>query len=267
MTLKTPPFSNNQQSQAGFTLVELAIVLVIIGLIVGGVLVGQDLIKSAETRATISQIEKFNAAATTFRDKFGGLPGDLNNSRASQFGLGPTRASGTGQGDGNGLIEGAGASTPEGLMGETVMFWSDLTTASLISSSVSAPATNGTAGVADDLPSSRMREAAKFHVYSVLGRNYFYIGGFGSAVNSSTGAFTASNAISPIQAFSIDEKLDNGDGDEGVVIAIDTLAANAEATDNMGSAGECFSNADGTYNTDGTDGDAIACKLSIRAAF
>ena len=42
------PHSRPLQPQAGFTLIELSIVLVIIGLIVGGVLVGQDLIKAAE---------------------------------------------------------------------------------------------------------------------------------------------------------------------------------------------------------------------------
>ena len=45
--------------KTGFTLVELSIVIVIIGLIVGGVLVGQDLIKSAEIRSQISQIEQY----------------------------------------------------------------------------------------------------------------------------------------------------------------------------------------------------------------
>jgi prepilin-type N-terminal cleavage/methylation domain-containing protein len=42
----------------GFTLIELSIVLVVVGLIVGGVLVGQNLIKAAQTRAQLAQIEK-----------------------------------------------------------------------------------------------------------------------------------------------------------------------------------------------------------------
>src|SRR5665213_289434 len=94
-------------SNLGFTLIELSIVLVIIGLIVGGILVGQDLIKAAEVRAQISQIEKYNQAVNTFRAKFGGLPGDLPAVYANQFGFIP-RGSGcnNGRGDGNGLIEG-----------------------------------------------------------------------------------------------------------------------------------------------------------------
>jgi cytochrome bd ubiquinol oxidase subunit II len=70
---------------AGFTLVELAISLVIIGLIVGGVLAGQGLIKAATVRSVVSDIERYNAAATTFRSKFGGLPGDLAKNKAVEF--------------------------------------------------------------------------------------------------------------------------------------------------------------------------------------
>lgn len=63
-------------SRHGFTLVELSLVLVIIGLIVGGVLVGRDLISSANIRAGISQIEKYNTAVNTFKLKYDCLPGD-----------------------------------------------------------------------------------------------------------------------------------------------------------------------------------------------
>ena len=52
--------------------------LVIIGLIVGGVLVGQDLIRAAETRAQITQFEKYQSAVNTFRGKFNAIPGDMN---------------------------------------------------------------------------------------------------------------------------------------------------------------------------------------------
>ncbi|MEJ0009728.1 MAG: prepilin-type N-terminal cleavage/methylation domain-containing protein [Alphaproteobacteria bacterium] len=60
----------------GFTLVELAIVLVIIGLLVGGVLTGADLIKSAQLYAINQGKEDIVAATMTFRDKYGRTPGD-----------------------------------------------------------------------------------------------------------------------------------------------------------------------------------------------
>jgi len=64
---------------SGFTLIELSIVLVIIWLIIGGVLTGQDLIKSAEIRAQISQIEKYNTAVNAFKLKYNCTPGDCPN--------------------------------------------------------------------------------------------------------------------------------------------------------------------------------------------
>lgn len=65
--MQSPPdrFARKAVLSAGFTLVELSIVLVIIGLVVDGVLVGQDLFCAAAVRATISQIEKYNTAANT----------------------------------------------------------------------------------------------------------------------------------------------------------------------------------------------------------
>src|ERR1700712_2007792 len=102
------------KKQPGFTLIELSIVLVIIGLVVGGVLVGQDLIKAAGVRATISQIEKSNTAVNTFRSKYDGLPGDLATASAIRFGLYyPTTPSGVYNGNGDGIIDGNyGAAQP-----------------------------------------------------------------------------------------------------------------------------------------------------------
>ncbi len=90
---------------AGFTLIELSIVLVIIGLLIGGVLVGRDLVNSAALRAQISQIEKYNTAVNTFRVKYGYLPGDIPSPAASGFGFG-ARGQYAGEGDGNGILQG-----------------------------------------------------------------------------------------------------------------------------------------------------------------
>jgi len=71
-------------------------VLVIIGLIIGGVLTGRDLINAALIRQQMTQLEQFAAAVNTYRTKYNNLPGDDPN--ALTFGLGPA-------GDGNGIIE------------------------------------------------------------------------------------------------------------------------------------------------------------------
>jgi len=63
--------------RAGFTLLELSIVLVIIGLVVGGVLVGTDLIKSAKLQKVVREAQSYANAVSTFKLKYNGLPGDL----------------------------------------------------------------------------------------------------------------------------------------------------------------------------------------------
>jgi prepilin-type N-terminal cleavage/methylation domain-containing protein len=66
------------QSRGGFTLIELSIVLVIIGLIVGGVLVGQDLIRAAGLKSVITDVNRYVTAIHTFQTKYNNeLPGDM----------------------------------------------------------------------------------------------------------------------------------------------------------------------------------------------
>lgn len=60
----------------GFTLIELSIVLIIIGLIIGGIFVGNELIRTSALRADIREIQKFDAAALTFITKYNCKPGD-----------------------------------------------------------------------------------------------------------------------------------------------------------------------------------------------
>jgi prepilin-type N-terminal cleavage/methylation domain-containing protein len=135
---------------AGFTLIELSVVLVIIGLIVGGVLVGQDLIKQAELRKLISDVEHFKTAAYTFRAKYDCLPGDCANatqffgvsSKGCSFGTGNsgyvTAPGGTGtcNGDGDGMVtyRNSGSNTSAF---EKVLFWQHLALEGLIPGSYS----------------------------------------------------------------------------------------------------------------------------------
>ncbi len=71
--------TKRQNTQKGFTLVELAIVLVIVGLLIAGILKGQELITNAQVTSTIQQMEAISGAINTFKQNYGSYPGDMAN--------------------------------------------------------------------------------------------------------------------------------------------------------------------------------------------
>jgi len=73
--MKSHGFSRRTR-QSGFTLVEIAIVLVIVGLLLAGVLKGQELIESSRTRAAAAELNSISAANNAYVDRFRRAPGD-----------------------------------------------------------------------------------------------------------------------------------------------------------------------------------------------
>jgi prepilin-type N-terminal cleavage/methylation domain-containing protein len=118
------------QHRSGFTLIELSIVLVIIGLIVGGVFVGKDLIEVANIRATVTEYQKLDVAVTTFQNKYNCLPGDCPN--ASDFGFTPPAGYNWINGDGNGHIDNYLSVPGHEDLGEPQYLFAELSQAGLI---------------------------------------------------------------------------------------------------------------------------------------
>jgi prepilin-type N-terminal cleavage/methylation domain-containing protein len=113
----------NQQS--GFTLVEIAIVLVIIGLLLGGVLKGQELINQAKIKNVANDFNGLMAAIYSYQDRYKRLPGD--DPGAGRWTIDKTALAG---GDGNNTVGGAYESVADGT--ESRMFWADLRMAGFV---------------------------------------------------------------------------------------------------------------------------------------
>lgn len=112
------------RKQSGFTLIEIAIVLVIIGLLLGGVLKGQELIQSARVRNLIAQQDGVKAAYFGFLDRYRALPGDYSQATTNIPGCSACQ-----NGDNNGQI------LLNGAILESIAAWEHLSKAGFITGS------------------------------------------------------------------------------------------------------------------------------------
>jgi prepilin-type N-terminal cleavage/methylation domain-containing protein len=224
--MNTVDINIKNQNKEGFTLIELSIVMVIIGLIIGGILVGQELIHSAQNRAIITQINQYNSAVTTFQSKYNGLPGDFRFATDFLANNSPVN------GNGDGLIGSAGSSaslvgTAGGvtIAGGSVVgqeysqFWGQLSGASLIEDSITPVAYTVDQNVGYNFPYIKSSRNVGIFMYgNVADRiNYYHLG----AVSLAAAGYilTTVNSFSPVDAMNIDSKMDDGLPVSGIVVA------------------------------------------------
>src|SRR5437879_5541775 len=117
----------------GFTLVEIAIVLVIIGLLLGGILKGQEMITQAKIKNVVADFSGVSAAYYGYQDRYRAIPGDDPNAGA-RWTTAPTPAQ---SGDGNGIVGGTyNNACPAAIVAaspESCKWWDDLRRAGFVS--------------------------------------------------------------------------------------------------------------------------------------
>ena len=215
-------------SEAGFSL-ELAIVMVIIGLLVSGVLVGQDMIKAATLRSQLTQLSDYDTAVNTFNSKYGGIPGDYSQAAAIVAGVVSNSSTTTGEGNGNGLIESSGTDTDFGFAGEPAMFFSELSLEKLIPQSIT---TNtfavGTAITIGDttMPPAKIGGGNRVSVGTDGSYNYYLLAKYSGSTNTGTGVPMVAKGLTVSQALQIDEKIDDGIPDSRAYAAAGSRAGN-----------------------------------------
>lgn len=121
--------------QAGFTLVEIAIVLVIIGLLLGGILKGQEMIIQAKVKNSITDFSGVSAAFFGYQDRYRAIPGDDSSA---------TRWSGATAGNGNRIL--AGLYNTSTATDESALWWDHLRRSGFVTGSGVTQPTNSFAG-------------------------------------------------------------------------------------------------------------------------
>jgi len=170
----------------GFTLIEIAIVMVIIGLLIGAILKGQAMIEDAKQKRLLNDLQSISAAYFAYYDRYSAIPGD----DTSTHGWSEVSA-----GDGDGLIEGS-ATTPSG---ESLEAWQALRSAGLLTGD---PAATG-ASALPNTPYNTKYGLSNMDFGTGIGtRNYILV-----------------NDIPGSVAEVVDIKFDDGDNDSGTVQA------------------------------------------------
>jgi len=187
--------------QSGFTLVEIAIVLVIIGLLLGGILKGQEMITQAKIKNVVNDFNGITAAMNSYQDRYRALPGDDLNAATRWATAVPGVVSGDGNGQFTGTYNNVLAATPTAAQ-ETNLFWWHLRLAGFVAGPTIAGAAAG--------------QQPNNSVNGIIGVQT----GAGPATLGFTANFVCTTNLPDKIAISVDTQMDDGTYNSGQVRGI-----------------------------------------------
>lgn len=126
--------------QLGFSLLELSVVLIILALLAGGIMVGQDMIRQSKVKSVLSDLKKYETAYNAFVGKYNAMPGDMPDA-TDYWGTAPDCANGnpstgtgteTCNGNGNAWISDPPGTVPASSFREQFFAWQHLSNAKLV---------------------------------------------------------------------------------------------------------------------------------------
>jgi prepilin-type N-terminal cleavage/methylation domain-containing protein len=212
---------NQTKKQAGFTLVELAIVLIIVGLLIGGILKGQELIGNARVAATVSQAKAIDAALSTFYEAYDGVPGDIAAPATRLQGcIGTCNRAG----DTNGRI-GTEPGAAQAVATENIAAWSQLAAADMLGSiqiDGGATVVPGVTVPAAEIPGSSFQVG--FTAGTLTAATNAAVAAAGGTAREAVAAAGVASLL-PTQAARIDAKLDDGLPNTGSVLGMGAVGA------------------------------------------
>jgi prepilin-type N-terminal cleavage/methylation domain-containing protein len=234
------------RASSGFSLVELSIVLVIVGLLVGGIMTGKNLIRASELRSVAADAGRYRTAVELFREQYASLPGDMYDATSywgtMSSGTCPNATGGVGtetcNGNGDGVLSGASAA---GRAGERFTFWQHLANAGIIEGGypgLAGPAGGEDVEVGKNTPGSKLGLAGWSVVYFLdrTGPTAVHFAGkygnvivFGMATDDD---FTDNPAITGAEMKRIDDKIDDGTPGQGRMVSFNNSFRSGCVTSN-----------------------------------